>query len=367
MEQAIRNLIAFDHSYIINYPTVMFSTGPMFLSAQYGIYTASHPFSPDNPGGDVRILPKSLYGKNVKVDEAPNAFVSHHHGSSWHSDDAAFILFLGHSGMRLVWAGFFVLAIGVLRLFLRANHRGHPRSLQKRLDLTRYGLLLPRSKYRRYHLDVLGGSSTPTSSASPLSSPTHTSPPSPTSSSWIPLIPLSIDMGPPSASTSVAGFSSLFKRAGAWARAHVPVDLSSSSAAGPPLSPSPSLTFSGRGSRARSAYSRLSDSGSGMMLVLPAIFATPRKSTNSYAKTAHGSGVRGKDGVPRLRIPTPGRRRADSKARFERELAMRDLEAGCISSTSQPPPYGHAGASRRQQPRANDTSTPWNADDDGWE
>ncbi|KAJ3480987.1 hypothetical protein NLJ89_g12244 [Agrocybe chaxingu] len=33
LEQTIHNLINFDHDWILNYPTVMFSTGPMFLSA----------------------------------------------------------------------------------------------------------------------------------------------------------------------------------------------------------------------------------------------------------------------------------------------------------------------------------------------
>ncbi|KAJ3568610.1 hypothetical protein NP233_g5605 [Leucocoprinus birnbaumii] len=43
MEQTIHNLVTFDHSWVLNYPTVMFSTGPMFLSAQYGIYASAHP------------------------------------------------------------------------------------------------------------------------------------------------------------------------------------------------------------------------------------------------------------------------------------------------------------------------------------
>ncbi|KAJ3855282.1 hypothetical protein EV368DRAFT_79763 [Lentinula lateritia] len=42
LAQTIHNLVAFDHNWILNYPTVTFSTGPMFLSAQYGIYTSSH-------------------------------------------------------------------------------------------------------------------------------------------------------------------------------------------------------------------------------------------------------------------------------------------------------------------------------------
>ncbi|KAF8165248.1 glycosyltransferase family 32 protein, partial [Crassisporium funariophilum] len=102
MEQTIHNLINFDHSWVLNYPTVMFSTGPMFLSAQYGLYTASHP---NTAFQDVRILPKSLYGKNAREDEAPHSFFSHFYGSSWHADDAAFIGFLGTWGKGLMWFG----------------------------------------------------------------------------------------------------------------------------------------------------------------------------------------------------------------------------------------------------------------------
>ena len=40
--QAIHNLVTFDHSWVLHYPTVMFSIGPMFLSAQYGLYIVSH-------------------------------------------------------------------------------------------------------------------------------------------------------------------------------------------------------------------------------------------------------------------------------------------------------------------------------------
>nr|GAT59888.1 glycosyltransferase family 32 protein [Mycena chlorophos] len=97
--QTIHNLATFDHSWILHYPTVMFSTGPMFLSIQHGIFTAQRV-----AGGAIRILPKSLYGKNADAAEAPHSFFSHYYGSSWHSDDAAFIWFLGEWGKGLMWA-----------------------------------------------------------------------------------------------------------------------------------------------------------------------------------------------------------------------------------------------------------------------
>ncbi|THH32948.1 hypothetical protein EUX98_g1259 [Antrodiella citrinella] len=172
MAQTIHHLVTFDHSWVLNYPTVMFSTGPMFLSAQYGLYTASHPPTPEHPGGEVRILPKSLYGKNAKPDEAPHSYFTHYYGSSWHADDAAFIGFLGKWGKILMWVGLAVLVFGVIRLALA------PHSKQRRYSLRRIGgyeVMMPRWKTQngRWHLDLgwftLPASGSSTQPSSPLS------------------------------------------------------------------------------------------------------------------------------------------------------------------------------------------------------
>lgn len=125
MEATIHGLIAFDHRYVTNYPTVMFSTGPMFLSAQYGLYSSAHPLTPVHPRPQIRILPKSLYGKNAKPEEAPHSFFAHYYGSSWHSDDAGFITFLGTSGKLLMYAGMAVFVLGGLwYCFIRRSGKG---------------------------------------------------------------------------------------------------------------------------------------------------------------------------------------------------------------------------------------------------
>lgn len=144
LEQTIHNLINFDHSWVLNYPTVMFSTGPMFLSAQYGLYTTAHPSTALQ---DIRILPKSLYGKNVGNDEAPRSFFSHFYGSSWHADDAAFIGFLGTWGKTLMWIGLAILLIGLIRLPSK-QRRGFRR-------IGGYDILLPRlSRSGRFHFHL---------------------------------------------------------------------------------------------------------------------------------------------------------------------------------------------------------------------
>ncbi|KAJ7684065.1 nucleotide-diphospho-sugar transferase [Mycena rosella] len=124
LAQTIHNLATFDHSWVLNYPTVMFSTGPMFLSVQYGIFTSQRV-----QGGNVRILPKSLYGKNAEPAEAPHSFFTHHYGSSWHSDDAAFIWFLGAWGKGLMWIGLAVLLVGTTRVWPNKQRRRNLRRI----------------------------------------------------------------------------------------------------------------------------------------------------------------------------------------------------------------------------------------------
>ena len=168
----------------------MFSTGPMFLSAQYGIYIASHTTSLETLG-EVRILPKSLYGKNAKPFEAPHSFFSHFYGSSWHADDAAFIGFLGTWGKGLLVVGAIILLIGLVRLALPSNNRRR---------LAAYDVVLPKWTQRngRWYLDLglfalpaSGYATQPASPTSPLGSPTQ-----------LPLLPLQVDVRSPSPASS---------------------------------------------------------------------------------------------------------------------------------------------------------------------
>lgn len=204
LAQTIHNLITFDHSWVLNYPTVMFSTGPMFLSAQYGLYTASHPPTPELPGGEVRILPKSLYGKNAKPDEAPHSFFSHFYGSSWHADDAAFIGFLGKWGKGLMWVGLAVLIVGLARLLFQSKQRKY--SLRR---IGNYDVMLPRWTQRngRWNIDM-GWLSIPAPGT--FTQPPSPNPESPTEEENIRLLPFDVRPGSPTASemsASTEGFS----------------------------------------------------------------------------------------------------------------------------------------------------------------
>lgn len=174
MGQTIHNLMKFDYNWVLNYPTVMFTTGPMFLSAQYGAWTSSHPPTHGLPGGEVRVLPKSLYGKNAKPGEAPHSFFTHFYGSSWHADDAAFIGFLGKWGKGLMWIGLGVLIFSIIRLTLAPRPKS--RSFSR---IGGYDVLMPRwtQKNGRWYLDLgwftLPASGISTTPSSPISLPSR--------------------------------------------------------------------------------------------------------------------------------------------------------------------------------------------------
>ena len=278
MAQTIHNLITFDHSWVLNYPTVMFSTGPMFLSAQFGLWTSAHPPTPDSPGGEVRILPKPLYGKNAAPEEAPHTFFSHYYGSSWHADDAAFIGFLGKWGKGLMWVGFVVLAIGVTRLLLQ----------KKRSDrIIRHGgieVLLPRAYQRngRWHVDLgpftltaRGLASSTSSSSTPSSCPS-----SPTlDEENVPMLPLSFDVDPlPSPSESISDDSI----SPSSSRRHNIVDLI--------FRAHNRILSKVRGSRGRSS-SRRNWGSRGVLFFLPAIF-TPTSAPAAEVGSRLGSDSR---------------------------------------------------------------------------
>ncbi|KAK9893600.1 glycosyltransferase family 32 protein [Cystobasidium minutum MCA 4210] len=172
MDSVIHNLLAFDHYVISDYPTVMFSTGPMFLSAvlslwnskssygevadtivaandAVGITNSSSPLSnlvsrspsiiPEkyhNIAHTVRILPKELYGKNADPDLVPDSFFYHYYGSSWHQNDSAIFTFLGNFGKQLMNLAFIVVFLGTAFIVVKRVRRRR-RSTNK----NGYGLL----------------------------------------------------------------------------------------------------------------------------------------------------------------------------------------------------------------------------------
>jgi mannosyltransferase OCH1-like enzyme len=81
-EDVLRQLRSTAHSYGLPYATVLWSTGPMFLSTVLGRY-------PRNRVNSVSILSEDLYS------EADERFFAHHQGSSWHGQDVAVLKWVG--------------------------------------------------------------------------------------------------------------------------------------------------------------------------------------------------------------------------------------------------------------------------------
>jgi mannosyltransferase OCH1-like enzyme len=73
---------------VTKYPTVFFSTGPMFLNTMYCKYG-------DKQG--ISVLPDELYGGHWE-----SSFVRHYHGSSWHDWDAALVFYVWDHWVALI-------------------------------------------------------------------------------------------------------------------------------------------------------------------------------------------------------------------------------------------------------------------------
>lgn len=85
LQKMVDNLPSSNWWLFSKYATVMFSTGPMFVTAQANNF---------QPRKELAILPDAMYGKYVA---SPDPLFLHLHGSSWHGDDAKSVLwFLRH-------------------------------------------------------------------------------------------------------------------------------------------------------------------------------------------------------------------------------------------------------------------------------
>lgn len=100
----IKKLPIWDHWYGVPYATVFFSTGPMFLSLQYGGYSGDD---------SIYILMPDVYS------DGPTKIFKHIQGSTWHSWDANLIkLIWGHK----IWACLILLGLFLsLKLFFRID------------------------------------------------------------------------------------------------------------------------------------------------------------------------------------------------------------------------------------------------------
>ncbi|KAF9884334.1 hypothetical protein FE257_001847 [Aspergillus nanangensis] len=94
--RVIEVLQSYDRSWLLPYITVMYSTGPLFLSVIWKEYMREMP----NESGRVRILMPDEYNKFSW------SFFTHHVGNSWHGKDARLIFWMGQHWMLLTVLGF---------------------------------------------------------------------------------------------------------------------------------------------------------------------------------------------------------------------------------------------------------------------
>jgi len=128
-QRVIESLQAYDRSWVLPYITVMYSTGPLFLSVIWKEYMSD---SPATESARVRILMLDEYNRHSW------SFFSHHRGSSWHGEDARLIFWMGSHWMLLTALGFlaagvvgFVLWWGYRRILLFGARKIQPRGSSK--------------------------------------------------------------------------------------------------------------------------------------------------------------------------------------------------------------------------------------------
>ena len=118
LEQMVSSLPSKNWELFSKYATVMFSTGPMFVTAQATAYrrTASY-----HRNHNLAVLPDDMYGKYVV---SPDPLFEHLHGSSWHGDDAKSVLwFLKHPIVvgAVLFAALAAVAVQLVMFRLRSS------------------------------------------------------------------------------------------------------------------------------------------------------------------------------------------------------------------------------------------------------
>jgi inositol phosphorylceramide mannosyltransferase catalytic subunit len=110
----VKELPAWNRQFGSSYPTVMFSTGPMFLTMQY----VRHPEAVKA----VVVLPRHLYG-------GIPSFFAHYPGNSWHGADKYAVTWVQeHLGLLLGSCGLLLLGGLLLLLAMSAHHCGRTRA-----------------------------------------------------------------------------------------------------------------------------------------------------------------------------------------------------------------------------------------------
>ncbi|KAJ5902506.1 Mannosyl phosphorylinositol ceramide synthase SUR1 [Penicillium taxi] len=99
--RTIETLQQYDRSWLLPYITVMYTTGPLFLSVVWKQYMQTNPAE----SARVRILMKDEYNQHSW------SFFTHHVGNSWHGKDARLIFWMGQHWLFLTVSGFLLAGV----------------------------------------------------------------------------------------------------------------------------------------------------------------------------------------------------------------------------------------------------------------
>jgi mannosyltransferase OCH1-like enzyme len=99
-------LQVYDRQWILPYITIMSTTGPLFLSVVWKKYMRLHSKEGVDWNGRVRVLTPDEY---FQLDTS--FFDLRYGGSSWHGDDAKFLLWMGQHWLSTTVAGFSMAAV----------------------------------------------------------------------------------------------------------------------------------------------------------------------------------------------------------------------------------------------------------------
>ncbi|KAJ5217079.1 nucleotide-diphospho-sugar transferase [Penicillium chermesinum] len=105
--RVIKVLQQYDHQWGLPYITIMYSTGPLFLSVLWKEYIQDSPSDMSR----IRILMPEEYQKYTW------SFFTHHTGNSWHGKDARLIFWMGQHWQFLTFCGVSLAAFVGLFLF----------------------------------------------------------------------------------------------------------------------------------------------------------------------------------------------------------------------------------------------------------
>lgn len=126
----IDQLQPYNRQWFLPYVTIMYSTGPLFLSVVWKKYMQLHSKEGVDWKGRVRVLTPDEY-----FESEASFFDLRYGGSSWHGDDAKFLLWMGDHWLSVTVVGFTVGGlVGFCIWWVYSRIFSSPKALYQSLD-----------------------------------------------------------------------------------------------------------------------------------------------------------------------------------------------------------------------------------------